>query len=216
MKTDSEIQLDVIEELNWEPILNAAQIGVAVHNGIVTLSGYVNTFAKKFTAENAAWRVKGVKAVAEEIQVRFADDRKVPDEEIAESVVRTLKWNTAIPDENLKVKVTNGLVFLDGEVDWNFQKESAFNAIKHLKGVLGVRNLIIVKPRVNTVIVQDRIRKALERNADLESANINIETLGNKVILKGTARSWAERKTIENAAWSAPGVVTVDDELTIA
>lgn len=216
MKTDAEIQQDVMDELNWEPILNATEIGVAVHNGVVTLNGFVNTFAKKFAAENAAWRVKGVKAVAEELEVRLPGDSRIPDEEVADSVVRTLKWNTVIPDEKLKVKVTGGWVYIEGEVDWNFQKESAFNAIRHLKGVSGVSNLITVKPRVNTVVVKERIRKALERNADFESENIRIETLGNKVILKGTARSWTERRTVENAAWSAPGVMTVDDELIIA
>ena len=216
MKTDALIQQDGMDELKWEPALNATEIGVAVHNGVVTLSGYVNSYAKKFAAERAAWRVKGVKAVAEELEIRLPGDSRVPDEEIADSIVRTLKWNTAIPDERTKVKVTGGWVYLEGEVDWNFQKEAAFNAVRHLKGVTGVTNLIAVKPRVNTVLVKDSIRKALERSADLEAANVRVDTLGSKVILRGTARSWAEKRTIENAAWSAPGVATIDDELIIA
>jgi len=216
MKTDVQIQQDVMDELSWEPALNASEIGVAVRNGVVTLSGHVSAFAKKFAAENAAWRVKGVKAVAEEIEVRLAGDSRLPDDEIADNIVRTLKWNTAVPDENIKVKVTGGWVYLEGELDWNFEKETAFNAVRHLKGVTGVTNLIAVKPRVNTVVVKDNIRKALERSADLESANIQVDTMGNKVILHGKARSWAEKRTIENAAWSAPGVAIVDDELIIA
>src|SRR5665213_984942 len=179
MKTDAEIQQDVMDELNWEPALNASEIGVAVHDGVVTLSGHVNSYAKKYAAENAAWRVKGVKAVAEELEVQLPGDSRVPDDEIAESIVHTLQWNTAVPDENIKVKVTGGWVYLEGGVDWNFQKEAAFNAIRHLKGVTGVTNLIAVKPRVNTVVIKDSIRKALERSADLEAANIQVDTLGN-------------------------------------
>lgn len=216
MKTDAEIKHDVVGELNWEPILNGAEIGVAVHHGIVTLSGNVNTYTERIEAEIAALRVKGVKAVVVELEIRLAADGWVNDIDIAANVASTLKWNTAVPDDKIKVEVTGGRVYLEGEVDWNFQKEAAFNAIRHLKGVIGVSNLITVKPRVDTAILKDRIRQALERNADLMSGNIKIETLGNKVILKGIARSWAERKIIENAAWSAPGVVTVDDELIIA
>jgi osmotically-inducible protein OsmY len=215
MKTDLEIQKDVMDELNWEPILNASEIGVAVHNGVVTLSGYVNNYAKKFASENAAWRVKGVKAVAEELEVRLANDARITDTDVAESIIHTLMWNTSIPDEKIKIKVTDGWVYLEGEVDWNFQKESAFNAIRNLKGVSGVSNLITVKPRVNDNVVKDNIRKALERNADLEAGNIKVETLGNKVILKGTIRSWLERRAVENAVWSAPGVATVEDQLLI-
>jgi osmotically-inducible protein OsmY len=216
MKTDSEIQKDVMDELKWEPILNATEIGVAVKNGVVTLTGYVNNYAKKFAAENSAWRVKGVKAVAEELEVRLSDADQLTDAEIAESIVSTLRWHTAIPDEKIKIKVTNGWVYLDGEVDWNFQKESAFNTIRYLKGVKGVTNLLTVKPRVNATLVKANIRKALERNADLEAANIQVETLGNMVVLKGSTRSWIEKRAVERAVWSSPGVSTIDDELIIA
>ncbi len=216
MKTDAEIQKDVMDELKWEPILNATEIGVAVSNGVVTLSGYVDTFHKKSAAENAAWRVKGVTAVAEELEVRLPFDARLTDVEVAEKVAHTIKWHTAIPDENIKIKVTDGWVTLEGEVHWNFQKESAFNAIRTLSGVKGVSNYIVVKPKVNTTLVKDNIRKALERNADLEAANIKVETLGNKVILRGTTHSWKERRAVENAVWSAPGVVTIDDQLVIA
>jgi osmotically-inducible protein OsmY len=215
MKTDLEIQQIVMDELKWEPILNPSEIGVAVHNGVVTLSGNVDNYAKKMAAENAAWRVKGVQAVAEELEVRFLESEKLPDNEIAENIVRTLKWHTTIPDEQLKVKVTEGWVYLEGEVDWNFQKESAFNAIRVLTGVKGISNLIIVKPRVNIGVIKDNIRKALERNADFEASNIKVETLGNKVILKGKTRSWIERNSVERAAWSVPGVMAVEDLLVI-
>lgn len=214
MKTDSELQRDVMDELKWEPILDATEIGVAVHNGIVTLSGYVSNYAKKFAAESATWRVKGVKAVAEELEVQL-DENKPTDAEIAGSIINILKWHTAIPDEQIRVKVTDGWVYLNGEVNWNYQKDSVIKAVRVLKGVTGVSNLIDVKPRINTTVVKDHIRKALERSADFEADQIKIETLGNKVILKGTTRSFEERKAAERAAWSAPGVMSVDDELII-
>lgn len=216
MKTDSEIQKNVMDELKWEPILIASEIGVAVHHGVVSLNGYVSSYAKKFAAENAAWRVKGVRAVAEELQVQLADDDKLNDTEIAENVASTLKWHTSIPEEKIKIKVANGWVTLDGQVDWNFQRESVFIAVSHLKGVTGVTNLISVKPRIDTAVVKDNIRKALERSADMEAANIKVDALGNKVILKGHTKSWVERRAVENAAWSAPGVATVDDQLVIS
>ncbi|GAB2984108.1 BON domain-containing protein [Mucilaginibacter puniceus] len=215
MKTDSKIQQDVIDELQWEPILNAAEIGVTVHNGVVTLSGYVSNYGKKFAAEKATWRVKGVKAVAEELEVRLAKSDKLTDSEIAESIVRTLKSHTSIPDERIKIKVTDGSVTVEGEVDWNYQKESAINSIRHLKGVKWINNFITVKPLINTTIVKDNIRKALERRADFEAAKIKVETIGNKVILNGTAKSWVERCAVENAVWGSPGVTTVDDQLVI-
>jgi len=215
MRTDLEIQKNVMDKLKWEPILNPGEIGVAVHNGVVTLSGYVDNYAKKMAAENAAWRVKGVQAVAEELEVLFPESEKCPDNEIAENIVRTLKWHTTIPDEQLKVKVTDEWVDLEGEADWNFQKESAFNAIRFLKGVKGFSNFIVVKPRVNTSVVKDNIRKAPERSADFEANHIKVEILGNKVILKGKTRSWIERNSAERAAWSAPGVMAVEDLLVI-
>ncbi len=215
MKTDQEIQQDVMEELRWEPALNAPEIGVGVYNGIVTLSGYVKFYSEKLAAEKAAKRVKGVKAVAEDIEVRLTDSSKLPDAMIAENAIRALEWNTTIPDERIKIKVDNGWVQLEGEVDWLYQKEGAENAINNLNGVRGLSNWITVKPRVNTIIVKENIRKALERSADLEADKIKIETTGNKVILKGSARSWNERKEVERAVAAAPGVVEVDDQLAV-
>lgn len=214
MKTDLEIQKDVLAELRWEPSVDDTQIGVAVHNGVVTLSGYVNFYSQKLAAEKAAKRVKGVKAVAEDIQVKLSDG-KPSDSDIAESVVRALEWNTTIPDERLKVKVDDGWVTLEGEVDWLYQKEGASSAITFLNGVRGISNGITVKPRVNASVIKEDIREALERNADLEASNINIDAVGGKVILKGTAHSWNERNVVEKAAKSAPGVTEIDDRITI-
>ncbi|MEJ6980389.1 BON domain-containing protein [Pedobacter sp. P351] len=215
MKTDQEIQSDVIDELRWVPVLNATEIGVAVHNGIVTLSGSVKFYSDKLAAENAAKRVKGVRAVAEDLQVQLALDGRLTDTQIAESVIKALEWNTSVPHEKIIIKVDDGRVTLEGEVDWLYEKEAATNAINYITGVRGIRNWLTVKPRVNTAIVKEHIRKALERSADFEADKITIDTLGSKVILKGSARSWNERKEVERAAASAPGVTEVDDQLAV-
>jgi len=216
MKTDHEIQQDVIDELGWEPLLkNSSEIGVAVHDGIVTLGGYVNFYPEKLAAEKAAKRIKGVKAVAMDIDVRLTDEGKLPDSKVAEAVVRALEWNALIPEENIKIKVDNGWVYLDGEVDWLYQKELAEKVITDLSGIRGISNNIKVKPELDTVIVKENIKKALERSANLEADKINIETKGNKVILRGVARSWTEKKAVEKAVASAPGVAEVDDQLSV-
>lgn len=213
-KTDHEIQTDVMEELRWEPALNATEIGVAVHNGIVTLSGNVNFYSEKLAAEKAAKRVKGVKAVAEDIEVKAADG-KLSDTQIAESIVRAYQSSTIIPEEKINIKVDKGWVTLEGEVDWIYQKEAAAQALTYLGGVKGVSNWISVNPGINSMIVKENIRKALERSANLEASKIIIDTSGSKVILRGSARSWSERKEVERAAASAPGVTEVDDQLII-
>lgn len=214
MKTDHEIQRDVMDELTWEPSLNATEIGVAVHNGVVTLSGYVRLYAQKMAAENAAKRVKGVKAVAEDIQVILANG-KLTDTQIAESVVKALEWNSLVPDERLHVKIDEGWVTIEGEVDWLYQKDAASEAVNCLNGVKGVSNYVRVRPKLNTLIIKENIRKALERNADLEAGRIRIDTVGSKVILRGTARSWNERKEVERAVASAPGVTEVDYQIAV-
>jgi osmotically-inducible protein OsmY len=216
MKTDAEIQRDVMEELKWEPFLIASEIGVAVHNGVVTLGGFVDTYAKKFAAEHAAWRVKGVKAIAEELQVLLTDDGKLPDAEIAENIVNALKWNNSLSEDKIKINVMDGWVTLSGEVDWKYEKDLAHNAIRYLKGVKGDNNEITVKPSVNKAVVKDHIYEALERNAHFEAETIKVETIGNTVVLKGTIRSWNERQAVERAAWSTPGVSSVQDDLVMA
>jgi osmotically-inducible protein OsmY len=215
MKTDYRIRGDVIDELAWEPVLNAADIIVHVQNGIVTLKGSVVYYSEKLAAENAVKRVKGVKAVAQHIEVKPACAGRLPDHQIAESVQRALQWSSRIPDEKISIKVDNGWVHLDGSVDWLYQKQRVETIVSDLTGVLAVNNQITVKPPPDINIVKENIRKALERSANLQAGKIYIETQGNKVILKGSARSWNERKEIEKAASAAPGVAEVDDQLAI-
>ncbi len=216
MRTDEQLQKDVMDELKWEPVLEASQIGVAVHNGVVTLSGSVDSYNKKIAAERATQRVKGVRSVAVDIEIRLHKNGVRTDTDIADAIVSALKWNSAVPDEKLTSKVDNGYVLLEGEVEWQFQKDAAENAIKYLTGVRGISNLIKVKPHVNTTVVKDNIKKALERNADISADRISVSTVGNKVILRGKARSWNERSLAERAAWSSPGVLAVEDELVIS
>ena len=216
MKTDKQLQSDVMEELQWDPKLNASEIGVAVKNGIITLNGHVDNYGKKIAAEEAAKRVKDVRGIVEEITVQLSHDGKRTDQELAQAAVNALRWNSAIPDQNITVEVENGWLSLDGHLDWQFQKEAATNAVKDIIGLKGISNLINIKPRVNIPVVRDTIKKALERSADVEADRILIETSGNKVILRGKARSWVEKNEVERAAWSAPGVMEVEDALVLA
>ena len=215
MKTDREIQKDVMDELSWEPVLNASKIEVGVHRGIVSLSGFVNYYAEKLAAEKAVKRVKGVKAVVQNIEVKVEPESKIPDTRIAESVLHALEWSSTIPHDQISVKVDNGWVHLEGNVVWLYQKQAAESSVSDLSGVRGVNNQITVIPHINEMIVKENIRKALERSASLEADKIHIETNGNKVTLKGSARSWNERMEVERAAASAPGVAEVDDQLAI-
>ncbi len=216
MKTDQQLQSDVLDELRWDPRLNSPEIGVAVKNGIVTLSGHVDNYTKKLAAEEAAKRVKDVKGIVEEIMVQLQHDGKRTDQELAQAAVNAIRWNNAVPNQNIKVEVEKGWLSLEGQLDWQFQKEAALNAVKDIVGLKGVSNMISIKPRVNIPVVRETIKKALERSADIESDRIIIETSGNKVILRGKARSWSEKNEVEHAAWSAPGVMEVEDDLIIA
>jgi osmotically-inducible protein OsmY len=215
MKSDIQIQNDVIEQLKWEPGLNAAEIGVAVKNGIVTLSGIVDAWSKKIAAEDAAKKIAGVKAVAEDIQVGVSPSFRKTDAEIAEAVVFALRWNTTIPDEKIKIRVEDGVVSLDGEVEWNYQRSAAENAIEKLTGVRRINNYIKINPSVKPNNVKQKITAAFVRNATIDSGKITVETDGGKVILSGTVRSFAEREDAEKAAWSAPGVTSVVDNLVM-
>lgn len=216
MRSDSEIQKDVMDELRWEPMLNAAEIGVAVRDGVVTLSGTVRNYLTKLQAEKAAQRVRDVKAVAMDIEVALQTEHQYSDTEIAEAAVSTLKWNTAVPDDMISLKVDNGWVTLTGKVRWQYQKVAAAKAIQALAGVKGVKNLIALLPAVNAAVVKDNIRMALERNADVEASRVRIDADGSKVTLSGYVNSWNERRIVENAAWSSPGVTIVEDDLMIS
>lgn len=215
MKSDSEIQKDVMEELRWEPLLNASEIGVAVKNGVVTLSGTVNTYSKKLAAEEAAKRVMGVKAVAEDIEVKIALLGKKTDADIAEAVISALKWHTSVPDEKIKVKVEDGWVTLDGQVEWEYQRIAAKNAVNNLTSVAGVTNNIKIVSTIKTTDVKNKIAAAFQRSATVDAERINISAEGSKVILTGKVRSYVEKRDAENAAWLAPGVNTVENKLEI-
>lgn len=215
MKTDSEIQKNVMAELKWTPQLNSTEIGVAVKNGIVTLSGTVDTYGKKVAAENAAKKLAGVKAVAEDIEVKLSNTGKRNDSEIAEAVVNALKWHSAVQEEKIKVKVENGWVTLEGEVEWEFQKNAARIMIENLIGVVGISNMIKIVPILSAKEVKNKISSAFQRSATIDAEKVNIEVEGGKIILTGKVRSYAEKKDAETAAWLAPGVNKVENRLDV-
>ena len=215
MRTDAIIKEDVLNELDWEPSIDATKVGVTCVNGVVTLSGYVNTFTEKLAAERAAKRVFGVRAVVEEIEVKIGGVYKRTDQDIAQAALNNLRWRTNVPDKDISLKVENAWITLEGTVEWNFQKEAAKNAIKDLAGVRGVTNIIRVKSAVEPSNIKDKIKKAFERNATLDADHVNVRVDGHKVILSGSIQSMAEKKQAEEAAWAAPGVTEVVDNLEI-
>jgi osmotically-inducible protein OsmY len=220
MKTNEQLQRDVIEALKWEPVLgmslSATDIGVAVRGGVVTLTGSVNSYPKKLAAERAAKKVAGVKGVAEEIEVSLDGTNKRNDTEIAQAAVNALRWCSTVPDDKVKVSVENGWLKLEGEVEWDYQKTEARREVEDLTGVKGVTNLISLKPQAKPAEIKDKIRRAFERSATVDSGNIAIDVNGSIVTLRGPVRSWAEREDAETAAWAAPGVSQVRDELRVA
>lgn len=214
MLTDSSLQQAVLDELKWEPRVNAAHIGVTAKEGVVTLTGDVSSYAEKLAAENAARRVYGVKGVAEDIKVRYSSN-KVDDTDIAQMALQALSWDVEVPSDKVKVEVEDGWVTLTGTVDWHFQREAAEADVRKLNGVLGVFNDVTIKPNVQVSDLRDKIKAALKRNAAIEAGNITVTTEGGKVTLSGTVDSWEEDGIVRNTVWSAPGVTEVEDKLLI-
>lgn len=215
MISDHQLREDVLDELEFEPRVNAAHIGVGVNAGVVTLTGWVPSYAEKAAAERAVWRVKGVKAIAEEIRVRLPEDKKTADDEIAGRAIDILQWRVGLPADRIAIKVERGAVTLTGELDWHFQKAEAAAAIQHLGGVTAVVNDIRVRAAIHLPEVKNKIEKALRRSAELDASRITIRTEGAKVVLGGKVHAWFERDIAERAAWAVPGVTEVRDEILI-
>ncbi len=215
-RTDEEIQANVLEELKWDSRVRPNEIGVAVKDGIVTLTDRVDSYLKKMAAEEAAHRVPGVKAVANDIEVRLPGFAERTDTDLAAAVLNALRWDAAIPTGKVDVTVSQGWVTLKGEVEYAFQKRDAERAVRRLSGVKGVSNLIVVKPQVFPTDLKQQIERALIRNAETDARNITVEVEGSKIILRGTVRSYAEKQAAEDTAWAAPGVTEVENRIVVS
>ena len=216
MKTDAQVQQDVIAELKWEPSINAAQIGVEVKDGIVTLAGHVSSYAEKWNAERATQRVSGVKALAIEMDVQLAGSSRRNDTDIARSAENALQWMTYFPKDRVKVMVEKGWITLSGDVDWEYQRRGAADGVRHLMGVMGVSDNIAIKPTVSLSAVKSDIEAALKRRAKADAQKISVHVQGADVTLTGTVHSWSERDLARDSAWGTPGVRNVVDNITIA
>lgn len=214
--TDEQIQREVLAELAWEPRIRPNEIGVVVKDGVVALTGWVDSYTKRWAAEEAAHRVRGVKAVANEIEVRLPGAAERTDADIAAAAIQALRSDVFVPADKVDVTVSKGFVTLRGTVDWQFQKEDAEKAVRRLPGVKGVLNGITVKPPMTPSDLKKKIEEALVRSAQTDAARITVEVHGSKVILRGIVRSWAEKQEAERTAWSAPGVTEVDNRITVA
>lgn len=212
---DINLKNAIEEELEWEPSISAEHIGVSVDEGIATLSGHVGSYAEKIAAENAVRRVKGVRGIAEEIEVRFPNDKKTADDQIAKRSLDVIQWASTIPDDAIQVKVQNGIVTLTGTVDWFYQKDDADAAVRKLSGVRAVVNDIKIKQRPQAGDIKMKIESALKRNADLEAQSIKVSVNNGRVTLDGKVKAWYERDLAERTAWSAPGVTFVEDRIQI-
>jgi osmotically-inducible protein OsmY len=216
MRTDKELQQSVVKALDWEPSVNAAQIGVTVQQGVVTLAGRVGTLREKWMAEKTTRHVWGVRGLASELAVAPDGASRRDDSAIAAAAVNALGWNSAIPPELIQVTVRDGWVTLNGTVPWQYQRQAAENAIAHLYGAKGVSNSIVVKAPITATDVRHRIEEAFKRSADIDAKHVSVEANNGTVVLKGTVHSLAERAAAEHAAWAAPGVIAIDDQLVVA
>jgi osmotically-inducible protein OsmY len=214
-KSDSQLKKDVESELEWDPVVKANNIGVATKDGVVTLTGHLDSYAEKYAAERAVQRVQGVKGLAVELDVRLGAGAKRTDADLASAAESALRWHALVPEDRVKVMVEKGWVTLSGEVDWEYQRNYAMKAVRPLTGVLGVTNSMTVKPLVTPANIKNRIQGALERQADREAKNIEVVVSGHTVTLKGQVHSWAERTAAQGAAWSAPGITSVINELRV-
>jgi osmotically-inducible protein OsmY len=215
--TDSQLRQDVIDELEFDPRFSGEHIGVAVDKNVVSLSGHVNSYAEKLAAITAARRVKGVHALAENIEVRYPYQNKTADDQIAKRANDILNWDVLVPENAIDVLVQDGWVTLSGNADWYYQKTAAEDDVRKLSGVRGITNKIAIKPRIDSANVKNKIELALKRHAEVEAKAIRVTVQnGSKVILEGKVDNWDERRAVENAAWSAAGVASVEDRLTIA
>jgi len=215
MKTDSQLQQDVMAELKWEPAVHAPRIGVEVKNGIVTLAGEVGSYTEKLNAERAAQRVNGVKALAVELKVKLADYGKRTDADIAESAQNILGWTSSLPAGAVKVRVEGGWLTLSGEVEWQYQRQDAADSVRYLLGVTGVSNQIVIKPSLSAPVVKADIEAALKRRAAADAKAITVDVKGGDVTLSGTVHSWAERDLATRSAWGSAGVRNVVDKMTL-
>jgi osmotically-inducible protein OsmY len=215
-EADSKLREQVMKELDWEPSVDAADIGVAARDGVITLSGHVTHYTEKVAAEQAARRVSGVRAIAQEIEVRLNSESKVMDDEIAGRALKIIAWESLLPDDSVQVRVEKGWITLTGHVDWHFQREAAERAVHRLTGVRGVSNLLAVKPRVQPEDVRQRIEDAFRRNAELKARHVTVAVEKNgRVLLNGRVQTWRERRAAELASWSASGVQHVENHVAV-
>jgi osmotically-inducible protein OsmY len=214
-KTDTQLKKDIEEELRWDPKLNAAQIGVSVDKGVVTLLGAVDSYGEKFAAEDATKRVSGVRTVAQDLTVKVLDDYRHSDADLANAAQNALKWDVFVPDTVLAV-VSEGSITLSGTVTWKYERDAAEKALRNLAGVVAVYNTVTVTPKIDAVEVREKVEAALQRQATRDGQSIRIQTSGGKVTLTGHASSWESIENASDAAWAAPGVTEVVDEVTVS